>query len=450
MNLSFLNNFIGGDKRSALIRKNILASFFIKGWVALVQFLMVPLTLHCLGAYENGIWLTISSMLLWVDNLDIGLGNGLRNRLAECLALNDMKGAKSVVSSTFFMLIVLFIPIIILVNVWIYCTDVYSFLNVSSSVVKNLSVLLHVAAILVCSTFVFKFIGNFYMALQLPAINNMLNAIGQTLALVGTLVVYYCGSHSLLYIALVNTLSPLLVYLASYPITFYIKYPHLRPSWRCVRVRSMCSLANMGIKFFVLQVAGIVLFMTTNILISRYLSPEMVTPYQIAYRYFWVIQLVLVIVCMPYWSATTDAYKRGDYAWINKANTSLNRIVMVLTAMAIIMIMASRYVYYIWIGNAQAVPFDMTCLVALYIMVLVVSMRYSYILNGFGALKIQLIATITAAVLFIPLALVVCKATHSLNGLLVVMSAVNLPGLVLNLVQYRKIVSGKAKGIWLE
>ena len=148
----------------------------------------------------------------------------------------------------------------------------------------------------------------------------------------------------------------------------------------------------MGIKFFVLQVAGIVLFMTTNILISRYLSPEMVTPYQIAYRYFWVIQLVLVIVCMPYWSATTDAYKRGDYAWINKANTSLNRIVMVLTAMAIIMIMASRYVYYIWIGNAQAVPFDMTCLVALYIMVLVVSMRYSYILNGFGALKIQLIA----------------------------------------------------------
>ena len=126
MNLSFLNNFIGGDKRSALIRKNILASFFIKGWVALVQFLMVPLTLHCLGAYENGILLTISSMLLWVDNLDIGLGNGLRNRLAECLALNDMKGAKSVVSSTFFMLIVLFIPIIILVNGFIVPTFIAS------------------------------------------------------------------------------------------------------------------------------------------------------------------------------------------------------------------------------------------------------------------------------------------------------------------------------------
>jgi hypothetical protein len=60
------------DKRSSTIYKNIIASFAIKGWSVLVQLMLVPLTLACLGVYENGVWLTISSVLLWIDNLDVG------------------------------------------------------------------------------------------------------------------------------------------------------------------------------------------------------------------------------------------------------------------------------------------------------------------------------------------------------------------------------------------
>ena len=59
--------------RSSLLQKNILASFVIKGWSALIVLLLVPATLNCLGEYKNGIWLTISSLLLWIDNMDIGV-----------------------------------------------------------------------------------------------------------------------------------------------------------------------------------------------------------------------------------------------------------------------------------------------------------------------------------------------------------------------------------------
>ena len=58
-------------QRSTLLVKNILVSFLIKGWSAIVVFLMVPVTLHCLGEYKNGVWLTISSIMLWIDNMDI-------------------------------------------------------------------------------------------------------------------------------------------------------------------------------------------------------------------------------------------------------------------------------------------------------------------------------------------------------------------------------------------
>ena len=47
------------DSRTTLLRKNILASFLMKGWAGLVQLLLVPVTLLCLGDYQNGIWMTI-------------------------------------------------------------------------------------------------------------------------------------------------------------------------------------------------------------------------------------------------------------------------------------------------------------------------------------------------------------------------------------------------------
>ena len=62
-------------KRSSRLQKNILVSFVAKGWSAVIVLLSVPVTLNCLGEYNNGVWLTISSIMLWIDQLDIGLGN---------------------------------------------------------------------------------------------------------------------------------------------------------------------------------------------------------------------------------------------------------------------------------------------------------------------------------------------------------------------------------------
>lgn len=446
-----INRLLRSDSnRTGLIKKNILASFFIKGWVIAVQLMMVPLTLHCLGVYENGIWLTISSMLVWIDNLDAGLGNGLRNKLAEYIAKDDYENARRSVSSTLFMLVAFIVPVSLVINLWIWNADTYSFFNVDPHIVGNLNKILSCSAIFVCSTFIFKFIGNFYMGLQMPAVNNLLGCLGQTLALIGTFVVYMSGSHSLLYIAIVNTVAPLLVYLISYPITFGRRYPHLSPSFKYVDIQSAVSLFKMGIKFFVLQISGVVLFMTTNILISRYYTPEMVTPYQIAYRYFSVLQLLFFIICVPYWSATTDAYNKKDFAWIKASGRQLDRIIMGILFVAIVMVLVSKPIYQLWVGDASIVSLGMTIMVAVYVMILTLSMRYSYIINGFGTLKMQLITTVIAAVCYIPLAIFFCRDSDNVLYLLAVMSLVNLPGLIVNAVQYHKIIKGTAKGIWLK
>ena len=172
---------MNSELRTSRLKKNILFSFLIKGWAGIIQLLLVPITLFCLGNYENGIWMTISSILIWIDSLDIGLGNGLRNTLSAQIANNEMES----VSSTFFMLALIIIPICILLILVINFLDVYTLLNIEESKVPNLITVLSLSIAIVSATFIFKFIGNVYLALQLPAVNNLLVVSGQTLTLIG-------------------------------------------------------------------------------------------------------------------------------------------------------------------------------------------------------------------------------------------------------------------------
>jgi O-antigen/teichoic acid export membrane protein len=433
-----------------LLQKNILASFLIKGWSALIVLLLVPATLNCLGEYKNGIWLTISSLLLWIDNMDIGLGNGLRNKIAEYMAHGEHERTRSLISSTFAMLTCIIIPVLLILLLLIAISDPYAVFNADPSKVDQLDQVLMVTVTLVCTSFIFKLIGNFYMGMQLPAVSNLLIALGQTLVLIGTYIVLYSGSHSMMLIALVNTGAPLFVYLLAYPYTFFYKYPHLRPSFKLINFKEARAVINMGVQFFIMQISGVILFMTSNLLISKLFTPALVTPYQITYRYFSILLVAFTVICMPFWNATTDAYERGDIQWIRNATRKLRLMIIGIMACMVLMVILSPWVYSIWIGDSITIDIRMSIVMATYIFILIYSMRYSYFINGIGKLRLQLIFTTAAAVIFVPLAYLTTQYTHSIIWFMIVMCLVNIPGLIVNRIQFSKLINGQAKGIWMK
>lgn len=435
------------NNRSQLLKKNILFSFVIKGWAGIVQILLVPITIHCLGNYINGIWMVISSVLIWIDSLDIGLGNGLRNKLSERIALKDSRGAKEYVSTTFFTLLGIIIPAIILIL--LACTNInlYKLLNVDPRIISNLTAVVCLSVVLVGNTFIFKFIGNVYLALQLPAVNNALVTLGQTVTLLAVFIQQLCNIHSLTWVAITYTGGPLLTYLIAYPITFHWRYKKLSPSWRFFKKNKIKELFSLGIKFFVLQIAGIVLFASTNILISRLFSPELVTPYQVTYRYYSFIVMLFTIIAIPFWSATTDAYAKHDVKWIQSSVRKLNLIVLSMLLIIIVMTLVSPFVYNIWVGSEVKTNMMLSSIMGAYIFVIVFSLSYSYILNGIGALNLQLIATVIAALLYLPLAWLLARRL-GINGIALALVIVNIPGAILNRIQYKKIISGNASVFW--
>ena len=214
------NAINNGDTRTVKLKKNIVGSFVIKLWSCCMQLLVVSMSLHCLSQYEYGVWLIIYGTLVWIDMFDMGLGNGLRNRLSEAIAVGDWARAEHLVSTTIVVLSVIIIPIVLFLIIVISQIDLYSLLNVDMNIVSNLYNVIYISLLFVGVTFVLKTIGCIYLSLQLPAINNLVSALGQTIAVLGIWFLIWIEKGCLLYIAIVYTCSPLSSYIVAWPITF--------------------------------------------------------------------------------------------------------------------------------------------------------------------------------------------------------------------------------------
>ncbi|MBD5338544.1 MAG: MATE family efflux transporter [Bacteroides sp.] len=442
-----LKKLFKGEERTVKAKKNIAASILIKGVDSLVYFLLVPVTLGYLNPYEYGIWLTLSSILMWINSFDVGLGNGMRNKLAEAIANNDKALARAYVSTTFLMLIIIMGSLIILGSLIGPFINWYDILGTSQDKVHHLLEIIYLSFVIFCINFIFKFIGNVYLGMQLPAINNLMVVSGHILSLLVIYILTLTTRGNLLLVAIVYSSSPLIIYLISYPITFKKIFPFLSPSIKFFKRKYLSDLLNIGVQFFVLQISGILLFAFSNLLISHMFGPEHVTPYSIAYRYFSVMLMVSNLIMAPMWTATTDAYTKGDFGWIRKTRSTVHKFLLLATLGLFLMVILSKFVYSIWIDNRVQIPLKLSILIAVYVCILMWSLSYSSFINGTGKLRMQTIMTFTIAILFIPICYLLGKP-FGVAGVVTGMCILNLITLFSNKIQFDLILNKRANGVW--
>lgn len=442
-----IRGFLKGNARTVKARKNVLASIALKGIDGLIYLLFVPVTLGYLKPYEYGVWLTLNSILVWIDSFDVGLGNGMRNKLAQAMAADDKEKGKIYVSTTFFMLIILMGILILAGTAAEPFVNWYSVLSTTPTEVGSLDKIVYLTFLIYCLNFIFKFIGNVYLAAQLPAVNNFFVTAGHLIALAVIYILTKTTSGSLLLVAVIYCASPLVVYVLAYPVTFLKIFPYLSPNIKYFRKKYLGDLFNIGILFFILQLSGILLFSLANLLISHIFGPEQVTPYNIAYRYYSLVPMLMALIVAPMWSATTDAYERGEIEWIRNTMKRIRKILFMAILILVVMTVASEWVYKIWVGEEVEIGFSISFWMALYTAILIISLAYSNFLNGLGKLRLQTINTVIVAFLFYP----VCRILgleYGVPGVLMGMCILNFSGLILNIIQFHKVIEGKARGIW--
>lgn len=441
--------FIGTDSRSKKMYKNTVAMIGIRGVSMILTLISAPIMLHHVDRADYGVLLTLTSIVGWVGYMDVGLGNGLRNKLPEFLAKGDFHSAKKIVSSCYVTLaiyVALIIVIFLMVSPFV---DWLGVLNSPTSDAGEIRGLTNVVFIAFCIQFLFGLINSILFAYQMPAFQSLFTFVGQFIALIALVIqVYVFDVTSVLQIGAVNSMiPPLVLFLGSIGL-FRTKLKEIAPSFKLFEFKSVGSILSLGLKFFVLQMITIVLFQANSIIIARVVSPEAVVEYNLAFKYVSLLTMIFTIVITPVWSATTDAYVRKDFAWINKTISLSRKVCIASIFIGVLMVLASKFVYGIWLGKGTIdINYSTTSLILLYISFEMLYKVYGTIINGTGKVFAQMILTGVIAIIYIPLAILLGKL-FGLSGVLIANAIVFALNYLWSKVQCNKLISQTATGIW--
>lgn len=435
------------NNRTNAVKKNIVGSILVKGISILIQLLLVPLTLGYLSTELYGIWLTLSSILIWINFFDVGFTLGLKNKLAEAIAIGNLKKGKALVSTTYFMMIIIFVPLCIILELILPHINWSTFLNVNQAYNEQLVEVMQVLVICFCLQMIFNVISSILAACQKVALSSAFPVIGNFLALIAIYLLTKFSQPSLLNLALAISYLPIIVYFISSIIFFSGKLKAIRPSFKAIDTSLIKDILNLGVRFFIIQIQLIVLYQSTNILISNIASPADVTSYNLAYKYLSIALMLFNIILGPLWPAFTDAYTKKDYAWMNNVYKRMTKICALLIIAIIIMVILSPIAYHIWIGDKTNVPITMTIAVAVYVIIHSWDSLQVMLINGTGCVGLQTRVTLIGLVLHIPLSLLLGKHIGAF-GVVISMTIINIIYSIIFTLQIRKLLNNNAFGIW--
>lgn len=445
MALEFLRQ---GHPRSLLIKKHIIASFGIRGASILIGFLLVPITLNYLTKEVYGIWLTLISIITWFNLFDIGLGYGLRNKLAEAMAREDHHEARSLVSSTYAIITMIsgcLLLVFVVINPMINWPLI---LNIDPSTISNISLVVLVTFAFFCVTFVLKLIQSIFLADQRPAFVGLFDLIANFIALVIIYILTLTTKGNLLALATTMGAAPVLVLSLCSLYFFSGRYRHLAPSYRYIDKKHYYSLSSLGFKFFLVGITGLIIFSTDNLIIVQVFGPDEVPAYQVAFKYFGLITSVFTIVGTPFWSAYTDAHTRGENDWIIKSNKKLKLLWVGLFFVSLFMLGVSKWFYHIWVPEID-VPFVLSAAMCLYVLALAWGNIFVMYINGVGKVKLQVWVSIVGAIINIPLSIFFAKNLNLGTAGIIMASTISIAyGPLLAPIQFKKLLNNKASGIW--
>jgi O-antigen/teichoic acid export membrane protein len=444
-----INKYLfSGSERSVLVKKNIIASFIIKTLNIGIGIAIVPITINYLNPTKYGIWITLSSIIGWFSFFDIGLGHGLRNHFTKSVSKKNYDLARVYVSTTYAILtiIVLFFLIVFyIVNPHLNWNKI---LNVEDlNIYIELRNLATIVFTFFCLRFVFKLITTILIADQRPAKASLFELIGRLLSFIFILLLTRFTDGSLLFLGIVMSVSPLIVLIIISIYYFNGKYKNIKPSFKYIDFSKSNDLLSLGVKFFLIQIASVLLYQTNNIIISHLLSPAEVTVYNIAFKYFNILLMGFAIVVMPFWSAITEAYAKNDLKWINSIIKKLRLIWCGVGIFGIFMLIISQWIYKIWIGPDINIPIMISLLVLIWILINTWTAIYSNFLNGVSKIKLQFYLSLSSAVLNVPLAIIFGKK-FGVEGILFANNLIMIVGVFVYPLQYKKIVSKTDFGIW--
>lgn len=352
------------------------------------QLLQVPLAMAVLGPEAFGLWMTLTGIGSVVMFADFGVGQGAQNKLAEAFAGGRPELARSIWDTTLLFFATTGCGLgLAALGLWQVVDATRLFGLVDPAVQRQASAALAVTLGLFCLGFPLGLAQRLAYSRQVGWMHNIVLALGSAGSLAG--VVLAARFHWSLPRLIAAAQIPLLAANAALLLVLLrrLGWTDLhRPRWDRATFRSLLGLgAHFGI-----QQAQLVMYLSVpQVIISTTLGAAVVTPYNLAQRFFNVFAVPQNAFMLPLWPAYSDARVRGDFDWIRRtlfrslgATVGLTLVPMAIGAACAPLVLAA------WVGKETPLPSPaLTWLMFGWNAVMFLAQPFGYMLAGISEVR---------------------------------------------------------------
>jgi O-antigen/teichoic acid export membrane protein len=394
-------------RRNRTILAFFVSSLTSRGVGIGCQMLQVPLALALLGNEAFGFWITLNSIGYLLTFTDFGIGLGAQNQIAEATGRgDDLQARRIFFTGTIFLcvislLLMVLSPLSLLIN-WqhaLHLTDL--------NLVHNTRPVILAVILFWCLGIPLGMAQRVAYGVQLGWLCNVLDAVRNVILLAMVYVEVKMRSDFAFFI--ISTAA------AGFAVqVFFFVYLLYRLGWLQMRLswfeRGLLGrLTNVGVFFFLQQIASLVLFSASPLILSTTLGVAAVTPYNLAQRVFSPLLLIANAYLLPIWPAYAEAKARGDWAWIHRM---LRRSMFVVIALCVLpMAVATCYmqpIIRLWTGGKAELPTQgLLWLLFAWNALTVLQQPFGYLLAGLSEVRrstlYSVLTTILALAIMFPL-----------------------------------------------
>jgi len=394
-------------RRTANYFKQVQASVLFKAGAVLASFISIPILIRYLGVEQFGVWSTILSVITWLVFFDLGIGNGLKNCVSKALAENDRMEAGKYISAGYTLIGGIAIVLWFFSFFSAYYIPWHRVFNTVAVSENEIRLAVQISLSCVLLNFWIGLVGAILGGFQKTSLVALGQLYSNIFSLFFVCVVWAMLDSSIVILAIVYGVAMLFASVLL-SIGFYKDNKDLIPVFFWRR-KYLNPLLSVGLTFFTIQIAVLVVFTTDKILITQFFGPQLVTQYEVVMKIFALFSFAHALISAPLWPAYSDAFHRKDNHWIRRMLIKQLMVFAVFVVAVIVMVLIAKKVIFIWIGGDLAVSIDLILVIAIFILVSIWNNIYAMVLNGVGKTNIQLITAVLAMLFNIPLAYVLVR-----------------------------------------
>ena len=322
--------------------------------------------------------------------MDFGISNSLRNYLTEALEKRNMLFANKIVSTTYIIMLIPLIFLIILGLVSNYLVNWNIIFNVSENQ-EETEKLFKIAFFLFPFIFYLNTITYIYHAYFKSYIVNIMQFLNLFVNCIIIKIFDFFEIGNLVTLGLIYFLTNISIYLF-FTILFLLKEKGtIKIKLSYFDPKLINSLLGLGLGFFFLDIASLALLNSGPFLISYFFNPSFSVKFQLPYKLLSIFLTLSTIILSPLWTLIIKKMVTKSYSDILAINKKIITLMVSVFSVIFVSTFFLNFAIYIWVGKYYDIEWTFLLLVSTIVMLSIITHVYKTLLNAMSIVYIQVV-----------------------------------------------------------